>query len=99
MNNAKFNQISIRTLNALNKIELFFEDGEMARDLEHAAFIAKSEHQVGQMKKTQFFHFRGYIMAVVEKQALFSVMFEKVEGGYLTKRIDYKTYNAMEAVA
>lgn len=51
------------------------------------------------MKKTQFFHFRGYIMAVVEKQALFSVMFEKVEGGYLTKRIDYKTYNAMEAVA
>lgn len=99
MKNAKLNQISIRTLNALNKIELSFENGEIARDLEHAAFIAKSDYIENQMAKAEFMKFRGYLIAVINGRALVETMFEKVEGGYQTKRIDPKTYSEMERAA
>jgi hypothetical protein len=100
MNNKKLNQISIRTLNALSKVEsLSFEDGELARDIEHAAFIAKSDYSENQMAKTQFIEFRGYLIAVVNGSALVETMFQEVEGGFLTKRIDAKTYAAMEKIA
>ena len=100
MNNA-LNQTSIRTLNALNKIELSFEEGEIARDLNHAAFIALSEYSLGQLSnKIEFMKFKGFLIAVANGvQALATVMFQETEGGFKTLRIDYKTYNEMERVA
>lgn len=101
VNNTKLNQTSIRTLNALNKIELSFEKGEIARDLEHAAFIALSEYSLGQLSnKIEFMKFKGFLIAVANGvQALATVMFEETEGGFRTSRIDYKTYNEMERAA
>ena len=98
MNNAKLNQTSIRTVNALNKIELSFEEGELARDLDHAAFIALSEYSLGQLSnKVEFMQFKGFLIAVANRvQALATIMFQKTEGGFKTLRIDYKTYNEME---
>jgi len=100
MNN-KLNQTSVRTLNALNKIELSFEEGEIARDLDHAAFIALSEYSLGQLSnKVEFIQFKGFLIAVANGvQALATVMFKQIEGGFQTLRIDYKTYNEMEQVA
>jgi hypothetical protein len=97
--NTKLDQTSIRTLNALNKVELTFTEGVIARDLEHAAFIAKSDYSENQMARAEFMKFRNHLIAVVNGRALIEVMFEKVESGYLTKRIDDATYKAMERAA
>jgi fructose-1,6-bisphosphatase len=97
----KLNETSIQTLNALNKIDLTFEEGELARDIDHAAFIAKSEQGLPQLSTAiDFIEFKGMLLAIANKdQAIISVMFQKVDGGFKPLYLSNQSYAAMEMAA
>lgn len=93
-------QSSILTLNALNDIELEFDEGPKARDLEHAAFIAKSDYLLPQMStKIDFIEFKGMLIAIANgRKALTDLLFRKTEKGYDTLRLSMQTHSKLESM-
>ena len=98
----KLNELSVRMLNALNKIELSFNEGSVAKDEDHMRFIALSDYDLPQLStKIAFMEFKGLILAVVNgERALVGTMFKKLEGGgFLKMELDSKTWSEMERIA
>lgn len=101
MTTNQLNEVSVRMLNALNKIDLSFDEGANARDVKHMKFIALSDYDLPQIStRVEFMEFKGFLIAVANKeQALVGTMFKKIEGGFLKMRLDMKTWNEMERIA
>ena len=100
-NELKLSAVSVVMLNALNKIEMTFEEGVVARDREHMKFIALSDYDLPQLSTTvDFMEFKGLLVAIANKEkALVGTMFKKVEKGFLKMRLDMRTWNEMERIA
>ncbi len=101
MTTNQLSEVSVRMLNALNKIEMSFDEGATAKDVDHMRFIALSDYDLPQLRtRVDFMEFKGFLVAVANKeQALVGTMFKKIEGGFLNMRLDIKTWNEMERIA
>lgn len=89
-------------LNAMDKMEIgTVPTGVIARDTDHAAFIAKSYYMLGQLStRIDFAKLHGLLIPVANgTTVLFETLFRAVEGGYEYLRMDDETINALERIA
>ncbi len=93
---------SVFVLNAMNQMEIgTISTGVIARDTDHAAFIAKSEYMLPQLAtRITFIKLKGLLIPVADgSRVLFESLFREVAGGFESLRMDSKTYSELERLA
>lgn len=93
---------SVFVLNVMNKMEIgTVSTGVIARDTDHAAFIAKSDYMLGQLStRISFVKLNGLLIPVANgTTVLYETLFRAVEGGFEYLKMDNKTFNALERIA
>ncbi len=91
---------SIQTLKAFEQIEnIGTNQGCIANDHDHVAFIVKSDFSLPQLSSViHFIKSRGFIIPIYQGRIFIGTIFKPTKSGFQTHRLNSETYDQIETL-